>query len=166
MMIKRIFAGSIVALLLTVSSLAASCDLSCTFAQRQSDCHSQEAQSQSSADSSMQMKDMPMTGMSMPEAVNREHQQEDQQTVNGMPVARVGHPTIGEMGPCERQFCSDAYTFSVKSSNSCATQFHSTLAVAESPCANSVLQFIRGARDDIAFDRELYNSPLHLSLRI
>ena len=45
MMIRRIFAGSIVALLLSVSSLAAACDLSCAFASMNSDCHSQQAES-------------------------------------------------------------------------------------------------------------------------
>ena len=75
MMIRRIFAGSIVALLLSVSSLAAACDLSCAFASMNSDCHSQQTESQDSASGGMNMDGMAMAGMTMPEMASSEGQQ-------------------------------------------------------------------------------------------
>jgi len=75
MMIKRVFVGSIVALLLSVSSLAAACDVSCAFASMNSDCHSDRAESQDSTPGGMKMDGMAMDGMTMPEMASGKGQQ-------------------------------------------------------------------------------------------
>src|SRR6266851_5362222 len=91
MMIKRIFVGSIVALLLSVSSLAAACDVSCAFASRNSDCHLDQSESQDSTPGGMKMDGMAMDGMTMPEMASGE----GQQTNIAATRANIAHPSIG-----------------------------------------------------------------------
>jgi hypothetical protein len=162
MAIRRIFAGSIVALLLSVSSLAAACDLSCAFASMNSDCHSQQTESQDSAVGAMKMDGMEMAGMAMPGMASNQ----DQQTVSAISQTRAGHASISEMGPCERQACDNGTTVTVKASRSVAPQLLSILAVAETPRAVSAHPHFHGARDDVARYRPLDGSPYLLSLRI
>ena len=75
MMIRRIFTGSIVVLLLSASSFAAACDVSCAFAAMNSDCHSEQTKSQDMAPGGMKMDGMAMAGMTMPGMANGENQQ-------------------------------------------------------------------------------------------
>src|ERR1700730_15675597 len=105
MMIKRIFAGSIVALLLSMTSLAAACDVSCAFASVSSDCHSQQTESQVSPPGGMTMDGMARDGMAMPEMAGGENQQ----SVAAVQGLNATHPVIGEMGPYEKQACSDGF---------------------------------------------------------
>ena len=164
MMIRRIFAGSIVALLLSVSSLAAACDLSCAFASMSSDCHSAQTESQDSAVGGMKMDGMAMAGMTMPGMASRRRPTSG---FCGRALQTASHPSIGEMGPCERQTCDNGSAVSAKTTRSVDSHFHSLLAVTETPRAD-------GALHDYFMTREMTlhrfhvrdGSPLHLSLRI
>ncbi len=162
MMIRRIFAGSIVALLLSVSSFAAACDVSCAFAAMSSDCHSEQTKSQDVAPGGMKMDGLSMAGMTMPGMANGE----DQQTVPAISRLKASHPSIGEMGPCEKQACDNGSAVFEKTTRSGDSHFHSILAIAETPRADGVLTLLRGARDEIATYQGHDGIHLHLSLRI
>jgi hypothetical protein len=162
MMIKRIFAGSIVALLLSMTSLAAACDVSCAFASMSSDCHSQQTESQDSPPDGMTMDGMARDGMTMPEMAGGE----DQQSVAAVQGSTASHPVIGEMGPCEKQACYDGFAVSAKTARFVDSQLHSITAISESPRADIAPPFFHDARDDIAHYRPSDGSPLLLSLRI
>jgi hypothetical protein len=159
---KRICAGSIVTLLLSVSPLAAACDLSCAFATMNSDCHIQEVETQDSATSDMKMDGMAMGGMTMPEMA----QSESQQAVSTISRAISNHPSIGEMGPCEKQSCDSDSAISAKASRPFAPQYDLVLATFEIPLADGAPPIFHGARDDIAAHHFRDEDPLHLSLRI
>jgi hypothetical protein len=161
-MIRRIFAGSIVALLLSVASLAAACDLACAFASMNSDCHSAQTQSQDSALGGMNMGTMDMAGMKMQGMAGSD----GQQAVSAVAPANVAHPSIGEMGPCERQNCDNGFAASARTTRSVDTFSHSIFAVTEAQLADDALTMFHDARDDIASVRIRDRSPLHLSLRI
>jgi hypothetical protein len=162
MMIRRIFAGSIAALLLSVTSLAAACDVSCAFAAMSSDCHAKQTESQDLTSGGMTMDGMAMAGMTMPEMANGE----DQQVAPAISRSNASHASIGEMGPCERQACDNGSAIFAKTTRSGDSQFHSILAVAETPRANGVLTLFRDARYDIATYQVRAGNPFHLSLRI
>ena len=152
-----------VAVLLSVSALAAACDVSCAFASMSSDCHSEQTVSQDTAPGGMKMDGMTMAGMTMPEMADRQ----DQPSVAAILQAKAGHhPVLGEMGPCEGQGCDNNSAVSAKSSRSGSSHFHSLSAATESPRADDVFPFIRGARDATAPDDVRDASPLHLGLRI
>ena len=156
-MIRRIFAGSIVALLLSVSPLAAACDLSCAFARTDSDCHSRKVEAQDLTSGGMNM-----DGMAMPEMA----QNKDQLTMSTMSRANANHPSIGDMGPCEKQPCDGNSAVSAKTSRSVDSQFHTILAVTETLDAPEILKRLHYARDDVATYYIRDGSSLHLTLRI
>jgi hypothetical protein len=162
MMIRRIFAGSIVALLLSVTSLAAACDVSCAFASMSSDCHAKQTGSQDSAPSGMTMDGMAMPGMTMPEMATGEVQQ----GVSAISRSKASHPSVGEMGPCERQACDNGSAIFAKTTRSGDSQFHSILATTETLHAGGAFTLVHDARDDIAAYQVRNGSPLLLSLRI
>lgn len=159
---RRLFAGSIVALLLSVSSLAAACDLSCTFASLNSDCHSLQDEPQDSASGGMKMDGMAMPGMTMPEMSSGE----DQHRLSAATHGNIGHPSIGEMGPCQRRACDNSSAVSTRTNRSVDSYFHSLLAVAESPRANHAPPLFHDAPDDVAFSCPIDGTPLQLTLRI
>ena len=162
MMIRRIFAGSIVALLLSVSALAAACDLSCAFPSRNADCHSQQTETKGSAPGGMSMDGMAMPGMAMPDMANGE----DQQAIPAISRAKTSHPSIGEMGLCERQFCDGGSAVSTNTGPSVDSRFHTVAAVVVTPRADFALQLFHDARDNVARHYQSDGSPLQLSLRI
>jgi hypothetical protein len=162
MLIRRILAGSIVALLLSVSSLAAACDLSCAFPSMSADCHLEQAEQQNPSSGAMKMDGMAMAGMMMPEI----SQSEAQKTVSAISQTSPSHPSIGEMGPCEKQSCDSDTPVSVKMTRSIDAQFHSILANTETPFANCAPTLVHDARDDIAQYLPSDGSPLHISLRV
>jgi hypothetical protein len=162
MMIRRIIAGSIVALLLSVSSLAAACDLSCAFPSMSADCHSEQTETQDSSSGGMKMDGMAMAGMTMPEM----GRVANQQSFSANSRINASHPSIGEMGPCERQSCDSDTPVSARLTRSFDSQFHSILANPETSRANCAPTLFRDARNDIAHDRQNDGSSLHLSLRI
>jgi hypothetical protein len=162
MMIRRTFAGSIVALLLSVTSLAAACDVSCAFASMSSDCHAKQSESQDTAAGGMKMDGMAMAGMTMPEiAISG-----DQPAVSAPSHAKASHPSIGEMGPCERQACDNGSAVFAKTPRPGDTQLHSLSASPEIPLAEDLLRLFHDARNDIARYRPSDGSPIHPSLRI
>lgn len=161
-MIGRIFAGSMGALLLSVTSLAAACDVSCAFASMSSDCHAKQTESQDMAPGGMTMGGMAMAGMTMQEMTNSE----GQPAVPAISRLKVGHPSIGEMGPCERQSCDNGSAIFAKTTRSGDSHFHSILAFAETPRADGVLTLVRDARDNLETYRLRDANPLPLSLRI
>ena len=162
MMIRRTFAGSVVVLLLSVSPLAAACDLSCAFASTNSDCHSPQTKSQDSVSGGMKMDGMIMDGMTMPEMSNGEVPQ----VASAISAPNARHPSIGEMGPCERQSCDTSSTASAKTSRSLDLHWYSLQAVTKTFRDGDVLTLFRGARDDIAPGHPSDESPFQLSLRI
>ena len=162
MTIKRIFAGTIALLMLSVSSMAAACDLSCSFAQRQSDCHVRDAKRLGSTDASMRVDDMAMDGMAMPDLAGGEDQAAAAAKAQGMP----SHPSIGEMGPCERQSCDSASAVSGRTVRTAAPQFHLVLAPIEAALAHRASLVFHDARDDVATFLPRDGSPLVSSLRI
>jgi hypothetical protein len=162
MMIRRIFAGSIVALLLSVSSLAAACDLSCAFPSMRADCHSDQSEPQDSSPGSMKMDGMAMAGMTMTEMGNGASQQE----VSAISRTNASHASIGEMGPCEKQSCDSDTPVSARMTRTIDSPFHSILANTETPRANCAPTLFHDARDDIAHYLPNGKSPLQLSLRI
>jgi hypothetical protein len=161
-MIRRIFASAIVVLLMSVSSLAAACDLSCAFASMNSDCHTEQTESQDSAPNGMKMDGMAMAGMTMPEMASGL----DPQAVSTISRTRANHLSIGEMGPCEKQACDNGSAISANTARSGNSQFHSILAATETPRDDGALSLFHDARDDVATHHVLDGSPLQPSLRI
>ena len=99
-----------------------------------------------------------MAGMTMPEMANGE----DQQAVSAISRLKASHPSIGEMGPCEKQACDNGSAVFAKTTRSGDSHFHSILAIAETPRADGALTLLRDARDDIATYQVRDGSPLHL----
>ncbi len=162
MTIRSIFAGLIAAVMLSVSSMAAACDLSCSFAQRRTDCHAHGVKNHSSAASSMRMDDMAMDGMVMPDVAAGE----DQMAALAKPEPRAGHPSIGEMGPCERQSCDSSSAVSARAARTAGPQFHLVLAPSRGLLAARASPVFHDARDDVATRVPRDEGPLSLSLRI
>jgi hypothetical protein len=161
-MIRRTSASLIIALMLCVSSMAGACDLSCSFARQRSDCHALGAKRLTTAGAGMRMDDMAMDGMAMPGMVGGQDQIAVSAKAEGMP----GHPSIGEMGPCERQSCDNGLAVSARTSRMTAPQVHLILAPIEAPLAARASSIFNDARDDIATGFPRDGSPLLLSLRI
>jgi hypothetical protein len=162
MMIRRTFAGSIVALLLAVSPLAAACDLSCALPSMNSDCHSRQIKSQDSTSGDMKMDGMAMDGMTMQEMSSGEAPQ----VASAISEPNARHSSTGEMGPCERQACDSDSAVSAKASGSADSHFHFVLAINETPRVDSAPPNFRDARDDVARHRQRDRIPLSISLRI
>jgi hypothetical protein len=162
MKMRRILAGSIVTLLLAVSALAASCDLSCAFAREYSDCHARESNPQASSDSGMDMDGMDMTGMPMPGMASGG----GQSSTLGVSRKPAPHPFIGEMGPCERKSCDQSSSVSVKAVGLNAPRLRAIVAVIPAPLAHNDAMPARKARDDVASIPPPTQSCLPLNLRI
>ena len=162
MILRRILVGSMLALLLSASSLGAACDLSCAFASMNSDCHSERAGTNSSAAGGMTMPGMEMAGMTMQEMGGGQ----DQQTISAISETMPHQTFIGEMGPCERQSCDNSSTVSAKVNGLGDTHFHLILAVTESLRADDAQALFRGARDDFASFRPHNRNSFQLSLRV
>ncbi len=162
MIIRRTLAGSIVALLLSVSPLAAACDLSCAFASMNSDCHSGQAETQDSAANAMNMEGVSMDGMTMPQMA----ESQSHPGASAISEPNASHPTIGEMGPCERQGCDDGSAVSAKASGPADSHFHFSLAINETPRVDSAPPDFHDVRDDVAQHRQRDGIPLPISLRI
>jgi hypothetical protein len=158
----RICAGLIVGLLLLASSAGVACDLSCAFASAGSDCHSLESQRQSGMDSRMAMDGADMAGMSMPGEMTNESRPATPEASR----TRIAHPSLGEMGLCERQSCVTLTTISVKTRRSGASQFRLVLSTAPIPFANASPPVFHDARDDVAQPLSRGERPCRVSLRI
>jgi hypothetical protein len=157
--IRRISAGSLVVLLLCVSSYAAACDLSCGFALFRSDCHSPEM---AAADSGAS--DMRMAGMKMPEIAGEGFT--NQRIVSAASPAIPTHALLADMGLCERQSCDQAQALASKADHYTAAQFDTISTVAESPYTESLRITFHESRDDSPPFSPFVYGPLDVSLRI
>lgn len=163
MMIRRVFATSIVALLLAISPLAVACDLSCAFSSMKSDCHSAQTDSRDLASVGTSMDGMNMAGMDMPETRSELNESED----SAVSPAHVAHPSIGDMGPCEKQACDGGSAVFAKSFR--LGDLHSQLhfVAARTRHAKAELALFRAARDEITAPQlSAGGSLLSLNLRI
>jgi hypothetical protein len=159
MKIRRILAGTLVALLLCVSSVAAACDLSCGFALFRSDCHSPQM-----AGGEFDSPDMTMAGMVMPEMAG--DRSAIQQVVFTAPQAIPVHPVLGDMGVCARQSCDQDEALASKANHSTSVQFETISIVAGFSRMESLRIAFREARDDIAPTSPIAHSCHDTSLRI
>jgi len=117
---------------------------------------------QDSPSGDMKMDGMAMDGMAMPEIAHNQDQDEGSAILG----ANAEHPSIGEMGSCERQSCDGDSAISAKASRPFAPQYDLVLATFEIPRADGAPPIFHGARDDIAVRHFRDKDPLHLSLRI
>lgn len=161
MTIRRIFASSIAAVLLLVTPLAVACDLSCAFSFMESDCHATQTRSGVTASAGMSMDGMEMSGMDMPETPSQMAQSPDSVVSPG----HAAHPSIGDMGPCEKQAC-DSSAVATKSSRSGDSHFQVLLVATRTHGAEVAPVLFRSARDEVT-TRFSYSGPsLRLNLRI
>jgi hypothetical protein len=156
---KRIFGGSLTALLLCVSSWAAACDLSCGFAQFQSDCHSPRMAVKESMPA-----EMTMPGMAMPEMAGASST--NQQMFSHSSQAIPAHAAFVDMGACERQSCDQVQTLAAKGNHPTAAPLDTIRAVAGFSRIHSAKTAFHDARDDLAPLSPAIHSPLSVSLRI
>jgi hypothetical protein len=164
---RRILAGLILALLVSASSLGAACDLSCAFTSTNSDCHSQPAGEQTFTSGGMKMDGMAMAGMDMAGMTMPERGGgQDQQAIPAMSQSKTPHPSIGNMGPCEKQSCNDGSAAFARTNGSINPNFHSIPAAIATPRAVLAPPPFHDSREDIAFCRPRNRSSLQLSLRI
>lgn len=141
---KRIVAGLIVALLLAVTSVAAACDLSCAFGVADSDCHASAESSQFAMDpAAMSMSGMDMAGMAMPEIAT----DLGQPPSSNISRAKAAHPTVGDMGPCERQSCEKNTFVATKAGRSSVAQVSAVQAVSDGHAFDGIPQLLHGACD-------------------
>jgi hypothetical protein len=108
------------------------------------------------------MDGMAMAGMTMPEMPGAE----DPQTESVAAHANGGHPSMGEMGACEKQPCNNGFAISARTRRSLDPRLSSIVATTKFPAADLVAAPFHDARDDVARDRPRGASPLQLSLRI
>jgi hypothetical protein len=166
MKVKRTIAGSIAALLLAVTSMAAACDLSCAFAMASSDCHASESTTASAGSSDamarMDMGGMDMSGTAMPGA----SESATPPSTSEMSPAKAAHPSIGDMGPCERQSCDKGSFVFVKAGRSAARGVQTAPPVLRVSLPAAGLQTFRGARDDAAPLSPFRTISLSLVLRV
>jgi hypothetical protein len=166
MKMKRTIAGSIAALLLAVTSMAAACDLSCAFAMASSDCHASESTTASagSADAmaGMDMGGMDMSGMAMPGVSDSA----TPPSTSDMSPAKGAHPSIGDMGPCERQSCDKGSFVFVKAGRSAARSVQAAPPALRVSLPAIGLQIFHGARDDAAPFSSLRATSLSVVLRV
>jgi hypothetical protein len=162
MKMKRILAGSMVALLASISALAAACDLSCALGSMNSDCHSSQVHNSDSDSGGMKMDGMAMAGMTMPGMQGAA----GQQLGSTAERARTGHPSIGDMGPCERGSCDGLTAVLARASHSVLKSFHFAHRVAATGRSGLNSPDIHEAREDLAHDFPRRASLFPLSLRI
>jgi hypothetical protein len=163
MNMKRAVAGTVVALLLAVTSMAAACDLSCAFGLADSDCHASGEQSQSSMASAIDMGGMSMTaGMTMSGMTDGQ----SQPSTPAISRAQSAHPSIGDMWPCERQSCDKGSFVFARGGRANSRATFSILRLGHSAAEGAALRAFHGARDEVATPPSFQASPLKSVLRI
>jgi hypothetical protein len=162
MMMRRIFAGSIIVLLLSVSALAAACDLSCAFAQLQSDCDSTQAITQTKGQefgtTDVTMPDMTMPGMDDAGSGN-------QPLASAPAEPKAAHEVIGEMGPCERQACAQSPAIATQA-NHLAAHVDADRTIAGFSNLEYPQASFHDARDAIVLHNPDFYNPASMSLRV
>jgi hypothetical protein len=160
MIFRRIFASTAVALLLSASTLAAACDLSCAFPSRISDCHSEQNEARNSPPGGMKMDGLTMPDMPDTSSMHQQSVFEPERTASN-------HARIGEMGPCEKQSCGDALVLAVKASHPKAAMSGVVHARSGFPLTASLPPASHNARDDLArFGQVVHVDLFSVSLRV
>jgi hypothetical protein len=162
--LKRMLAGSIVILMLAVSSMAAACDLSCGFAEAQADCHSMRMKAGDSSVADMRTSDTEMGGMAMPPESSATLP--DRVAISPALRTEMRHARIGEMGPCERQSCNEFAAYILKSACQDGSQSRIDPAIASLPLAAQLQTTFHDAGDGITTYSPGDRGPLLVALRI
>lgn len=158
---KRMLAGSIVILMLAVSSMAAACDLRCGFAEAQADCHSMRMKAGDSSVADMETSD---TGMAM--SPEPSASLADRATISSALIMEMHHARIGEMGRCERHSCDEFAAYILKSVRHDGSQSRIAMAVVPSPVIAHLQTILHEAGNRItAFNFGDHVPPL-VALRI
>ena len=158
---NRIFAGTLVALMLCVSSLGVACDLSCGFPTDGSNCHTQQAQTHDSALPNMKMGDMAGTAMPEMDDASSPHQE----VISNSSHAMAAHAALIDMNACERQSCNQEQT-AAQSNRSAVRNFDTTSPVAGFFQLNNREAIFHATWDGVALHHFEIHSPLNISLRI
>jgi hypothetical protein len=153
-----------VALMLCASALGAACDLSCGFAPDRSDCHTQQAQPQDLAPTTMKMGDMNMPGMATPEMASSSST--DQVIVFGASQGMPAHAALVDMNTCERQSCDQDQASAGQANRSAATHCDVICRILGFSYSRSLQATFRDARDDAAPRNPEIQRPLNISLRV
>jgi hypothetical protein len=161
MMIRRIFASSIVALLLLITPLAVACDLSCAFSFMKADCHAAQTDSLASASARMNMDGMDMAAMDMPEVPGELSPSSD----SAVSLGHAAHPSIGDMGQCEKQTC-DSSAVTAESWRSDDSHFRVLLIATGTHRAEAAPVLFRSARDETTNGLRDDGNFLRINLRI
>jgi hypothetical protein len=105
---------------------------------------------------------MAIAGMTMPEMPGVAGQQISSTTER----ARTGHPSIGDMGPCERHSCDGGTAVLAHASHSVLSSFCFGATVAVAREVDLGPPDFHEARDGLAYDFPRSLIPFRLSLRI
>ena len=108
------------------------------------------------------MDGMDMAGMAMPAMTNGE----DRPTISDISQAGAAHPSIGDMGPCERQSCDNGSFASVKANRTGASRLSLVLTIAPNRLADASPALSHDARDDVASALPSHRNSLPLNLRV
>jgi hypothetical protein len=164
MKFRRIFTGSLTALLFCATSWASACDLSCGFESLLSNCHLSQPEARDSMPGGIKM-DAAMEGMSM--APMGDGGAEDQQSLSVASPGMVGHAAIDAMGPCGRQSCGLEITAAAGATHHPPSPSSVSLEFAGTTKLVSGLQslFRSPQNENFAFGTH-ERSPLSISLRV
>jgi hypothetical protein len=163
-MVRQILSSSMVVLMLCASALGAACDLSCGFAPDRSDCHTQQAQTQDSAPTTMKMGNIDMPGMAMPGMASSSST--DREMVSNRSQGMPAHAALVEMNTCARQSCDQAQTSAGQANRFAATHCDVISGIVGFSYSNTLQATFRDARDDVAPRNPEIQRPLSISLRI
>jgi hypothetical protein len=108
------------------------------------------------------MAGMDMAGITMPEMGGSQ----DLQAVPAISQAKAPHPSIGDMGRCEKQACNGGSAALAKTNGSVNPNFHSIPAGIETPRAMVAPPYFQDARQDSASHDPRSRNFLQLNLRI
>lgn len=145
-LIRLIIAAGSVILLLAVSSLALSCELSCAFASFQMDCHSSQAPEKDSTPGAgpvaiaVPMAMDSMNGMDMSAMSETDGAQNSASIGASREAGR--HDVFAEMGVCERQTCAPGPAEVSQVIRSIAVSFHAIPVTAISSLESLAIQTV------------------------
>jgi hypothetical protein len=156
---KRIYAGSLVALLLCASSFAISCEISCNLLLSGPACHASAASAGESTPANMAMDGMDMPGM-------HEALPDSNDGVVGQSNPQNRHATLVDVGMCQRP-CGDRLQAASSGSEHCTGgQFQPERAIATNRLANNCMGIFHDARDHLHPRPEFSQFSLSVTLRI
>jgi hypothetical protein len=162
---RRIFAGSLTAVLLCASSWAAACDLSCGFMSFPQECHSPQSKVLDKEPSDLETAGMTMPGMDM--SGMSDNTARNQPTIPGASRKRVDYPSMRTMGPCAQQSCDQIPAVAAKAAHKFAPQAHMYFVISESSQDIRNRQAVfRGPWDKTTSSRLCDRNLLAVSLRI